>query len=263
MSGLLALSDLKLMLSKGDRPGLWSPAAVAHPYAGLDAAVLRHWLVGESVFPSFTTVSTDGSTTTTSRTINIGSPANGNYSLIVHRTAAASTITLPGGWTGMENVASASAGDQVAVGYKLCDGTEGATATVTHGSSVRSITQAFVIVGAGTPVYSQYVRDISNVGSVAPFTDPLLGGVQPGVRRLFLVFCTTDSQGEVIADVPSGYINGGAVSNSGAGGAGQANILYGYKWAVSNAEETATFPMPDLIAGGAHSINFGIVVGPA
>ena len=63
--------------------------------------------------------------------------------------------------------------------------------------------------------------------------------------------------------MPSGFINGGKVSNTGAGGAGQANIIYGYKWAVANVEEAATFPMPDTIAGGAHSISFGIGVSPA
>jgi len=261
MTILVASNELKLLFSKGHALGAWSPSNLAHPYDGQNQTAVRNWLVGESVFPRFTVVSTDGSTTTTSRVVNIGSPANGDNSLIVHRTAAASTITGPAGWSQLENV-TCQAGDQLYVGTKVCDGTEGATATITHGSAVRSITQAFVITGSASPTYSQYVRDIPLVGSVTPFTDPLLGGIQPGVRRLFMVFSTWDSQGEVISSPASPWIDGGTVSNTGAGGAGQANITYAYRWIVANAIDGVTFTMPDTIAGGANSTNFGMVVSP-
>jgi hypothetical protein len=262
MTLVLLGNDRKLMLSKGDRPGLWTPAAISHPYAGAASAELRHWLVGESVYPSFTTFSTDGSTQVTTRAVNIGSPASGEYLLLIHRAASTTTAALPGGWgTDWENTTNSN--DRILVSTRLCDGTEGATVNVTHGTAARSISQVFKFAGSGAPVYSYYTRNIPLVGSVSPFTDPLDGGVQPGVRNLFIVVCTWEGGGEQITDVPSGYINGGDVVNTGSSGAGLAHIIYGYKYAVSNVEESATFPMPDTIAGGVFSLNFGIVVPPA
>jgi hypothetical protein len=264
MSAMPALSDLKLMLSKGYALGPYTPRATAHPYVGQDAAAVRNWFVGESTFPSFVTTSTDGSTTTTSRTINIGSPADRDLSLIVHRCAASSTITSPTGWTDLDNRITVNGTDGLATFYKICDGTEGATATVTHGTSVRSITQAFVIKGGGTPAYGPFWWDIPLVGSVSPRTDPFTGGFHPGTRNLFLAFCTKPDDGEAVGFVQGDatWLDGTSVVNTGAGGSGASRIIYSYKWAVANYLPAVTFSMADVGAGGTNSYNFGIVVPP-
>jgi len=264
---LAAKNDLKLMLSKGYPLGAWSPAERAHPYAGQDKAALRNWLVGESVYPNIANaVSTDGSTTTTSRTINIGSPSDGDYSFIIHRTAAAATITPPTGWSSDEN-RSVQGSDNVWFGSKLCDGTEGATATVGHSVAVRSITLAYVFRGCNQPVYSLYYRDIPLVGSESPSVDPLLGGTQPGVRRLFMVVCTKPEDGEVVSYPGSPWIDGHDVFSTGAGGSGASRIITAYLWRVANivgavGGRSVTFPMADVGAGGTNSFSFGIVISP-
>lgn len=262
MSGLLALSDLKLKLSKGDGLGPWTPAAVAHPYVGQAAGSVRQWLVGESVYPTFTTHTTDTSTATTSVSANIGSPANGDVVIVVHRAASTTTISFPGGWTTPIGTIT-DATDSAQSAYRVCDGTEGATITITQGTSLRAATVAFKFTGAGTPLFAYYPGVNAQVGSEAATQDPLTGGPQPGICNFFLVVATWPGGQEAITAAPSGYFGFTDHFNTGAGGAGAAHVSWAWKREVSNYDVPNAWTFPDTIAGGVDTIIYGWVIPPA
>jgi hypothetical protein len=263
MTILVAGSDLKLMLSKGDGLGPWTPSAIAHPYVGQGQASLRNWLVGESVYPTFSVHTTDTSATTTSVSAAIGSPANGDVVVIVHRAANITTLSFPGGWTVPQGGKVDDAVDSTISAYRVCDGSEGATVTITQGTSLRAITQAFKFTGAGTPIYAHYANIGAQVGTEAVQNDPLTGGPQPGIRNLFLVTATWTGGQETVTAAPSGYVGFTDVVNTGAGGAGSAHISYAYKYEVSNYDAPGVWSITDVGAGGVDTVCYGYVIPPA
>lgn len=254
---MIAKSDLRLLLSKGDGLGPWTPSAIAHPYVGQAHGLLPQMLVGESVYPTFTAHTTDTSATTTSVSANIGSPSAGQAVIIVHRAANNTTLSLPGGWTTWQKVDDAV--DSAITGFRICDGSEGATITITQGTALRAITQAFKFTGSGTPIFGYYANVGAQIGAEACQNDPMVGGPQPGIRNLFLATATwTGGQGNVTAG-PSGYVGLTDVVNTGAGGLGASHISYVYKYEVSNYDAPGSW----TISAGVDTICFGFTIPPA
>lgn len=88
----------------------------------------------------------------TSHAINIGSPADGTLVVIIARVTTTTTISWPAGWTLLvDNDQTDGSNDATCIAYRLCDGTEGATVTVTTAITGKVSAVAYEITGAANP----------------------------------------------------------------------------------------------------------------
>ena len=133
------------------------------PLRGLSA-----WM-GNSQFPRLVgaPVTTDVSTATTTPAINIGSPTSGEMVLVLVRGAGgAGVASFPAGWTQLVSHNNDASDDPTLCGYRRCDGTEGATISLTYtGTSTRWSAVAFRMTNAGTPALSRNVARMWNAGT--------------------------------------------------------------------------------------------------
>src|SRR5688500_16027395 len=77
--------------------------------------------------------------------------------------AAGSTVTIagPAGWTELTEAADNVTESMISVAYRVCDGTAGATITVTTGASENAAAVAIRITGASPPSVSTAARGTS------------------------------------------------------------------------------------------------------
>ena len=82
-----------------------------------------------------TTNTTSGTSAATSHNVNLPSGiVAGNLLIVLCRAAVAGAIGWPGDWNELTEDSSDASDDVTAIAYKIADGTEGATISVSHGS---------------------------------------------------------------------------------------------------------------------------------
>lgn len=123
-------------------------------------------------------VGTNGSTAATNKVCNLPTGIASGHQLVLElRSAGADTHSTPTGWTALvlNNNADAS-NDVVSVFWRIADGTEGATVTVTATASLKFAAICWRITGAGTPQISAAATGASATPDPPSFTPT--GGAQ-------------------------------------------------------------------------------------
>jgi hypothetical protein len=97
------------------------------------------------------TATTSGTTAVTSAVINLpASIVAGNLLVAIHRSAAAGAHGWPAGWTELADSTGDPTDDNTSIAWRKADGAEGATVTVTQGSS-KFASLVYQISGAADP----------------------------------------------------------------------------------------------------------------
>lgn len=176
-------------------------------------------------------------TAATSHAINVGSPASGTLLVVFVRAAGATGGTTFTGYTAFVNDSTDASDDQTLVYWRLADGTEGATDTLTTVNSIKLAAICWGITGAALPATTPPETGNSlAVGTTANATTntctPLSGLSQ---TFLFLTMLGMDSE-TATATIPSPYANQTS-ANSGTGGAVATNCII---WGGSLQKTTVT-----------------------
>src|SRR3989304_2391920 len=128
-------------------------------------------------FPVATTATTNGSTATTSAVVNLpGSIVTGQTLLVLIRCALGGTHTFPAGWTEVFEDGSDGSDDTTSLAWRRADGTEGASITVTLGTSSKFSAISWLVAGARNPELSP--PEISNI-TTGNSTNPNPGSLTP------------------------------------------------------------------------------------
>lgn len=159
---------------------------------------------------------TDGSTSTTSQTLNLpGGIASGDL-LVAHiRSPGATTFTFPAGWTQIRNASPDGADDQLGIFYRTADGTEGATITVTLSSAARMSGIVWLITGTATLVFEDAAGTTGTSSQPNPINTALGGGVARDV--LWLTLASGEST-RTLTNPPTNYVNGTISAHTGGNG---------------------------------------------
>lgn len=161
----------------------------------------------------------------TSHAINVGSPVAGTL-LVVHVRFAQATGSV--GFTGYNNIANdntdASSG-VTHIYWRAADGAEGATDTLTTGTSIKLAAVCYEITGAvseapqvSTVAIGTTVANTCESSSVAPASPPQ--------DTLYLTLGALDGEGTGFSAAPTNYVNL-TTANSGTGGAATSNCIIG------------------------------------
>ena len=87
-------------------------------------------------FPTWASAVT-ATANTASRAVDIQSPANGDLVVVMVTAATGNTVNPPAGWTQIYSLASSSAATWGGAWQRVCNGSEGATASWTLGSAAQ------------------------------------------------------------------------------------------------------------------------------
>lgn len=153
-----------------------------------------------------TVVSTNTSVQTpagTSHTVSLpGSIVAGNLLLIFFATADIPTITTPANWNLLRNKQeTAGATSQQSIFYKVATGSEGATVTITTGTSFRSAHATYQISGySGNPEASAGASGIS--GNPDPDSLTPSGGAKD-----YLWIASGTCRSQTFSSAPTSYTN--------------------------------------------------------
>lgn len=206
---------------------------------------------------------TNITTASTSHNINVGSPVSGTLLIVFVRFAAApGTVTFTG-YTSLVSDTSDASDDTTQVFYRLANGEEGATDTLTTGNSVKLGAIAYEITGAEHPpiqppqvssaVIGTTTANTCNSGSVSP-----TGGAKD---YLWLTLGGGDQEVGAFTAAPTNYANL-ATANSGTGGTAATNVIMGGASRQLNAasEDPGAFTHAAMITGWT---GFTVAIHPA
>lgn len=168
---------------------------------------------------------TNTSTAATSAAINVGSPASGVLLIVFVRFAAApGAVSFPG-YATIANDSSDASDDTTMIFWRVADGSEGATDTITTGNSVKSGAICWQVTGAAndaplvsTVAVGTTVANTCDPGSVAPLIPPQ--------DTLYIVMGGEDQEVGTFSAAPTNYVNL-TNANSGTGGLAATNVLMG------------------------------------
>jgi len=128
-------------------------------------------------FPSASTATTNGSTATTSAVVSLpGSIVAGQTLLVLIRCSLGGTHTFPAGWTEISQDSSDGSDDTTSLAWRRADGAEGASITVTLGTSSKFSAISWLVAGARNPELSP--PEISNI-TTGNNTNPNPGSLTP------------------------------------------------------------------------------------
>jgi hypothetical protein len=177
-----------------------------------------------------TSIVTDGTSASTTPTINIQSVAGtikgGDTILVAFRSAAAGAVGFPAGWTELVDAAPDDSGDQVAIAWKKADAGDGTTIALTSGNG-KFAACSWTIAGATDPTIR--APEISTV-QVGVTTEPNATTVTPtggSKDYLFLTIFTMEGEQTGVTAYPTNYTGGQLFSTSGTGGATTTNVTVG------------------------------------
>ena len=192
----------------------------------------------------------------TSHTVDLpASISSGDLLIILFTVDAAPTITWPSGYT---EFADDQRGSTVrgAVAYRQADGTEGATITVTTGSSQFSTHNTYRITGHEDPATQAPEAASADGGSNAP-NPPSLTPTGGAEDFLWLAACGHDLGGQSITAFPTNYSNGISINQtneSNGCGAGSAE-----RDLNASSEDPGTFSLSGSMAW----VAFTVAIHPA
>lgn len=182
------------------------------------------------------TASTDITSATTAPVINLPAGIVAGEFLFVHvRNAAGGSISWPAGWTERGEGGGGGADDTDAWGYRVADGTEGSTITLTFSSSGKGAAIAHRISGTADPsILPPQFSFIVSGSSTAP--DPAVLSPSGGAKD-YLWLWTGAWEGEQTsppATTPTNY-SGWTGAQSGTAGAAASNCRIAHGWRQLNA----------------------------
>lgn len=179
----------------------------------------------------------------TSHTVSIGSPASGTRVVVVFGYAVTGqTVTWPAGWTAVINAKTELVTDDtvgVDVGYRDCNGSEGATISVTTSVNTKSDHNYYQITGQDTGTAPEATTGLTgtDVNPDPPSLSPT------GGSKDYLFVAAASSAGEnTYSAFPTSYVNT-QQSNTGTGGATNTNCFTatGTRAVTAASENPATF----------------------
>lgn len=174
----------------------------------------------------------------TSHTINTGSPSNGDLLiLIVHFKSAGQTITWPAGktMTQIGRLPQLTNNETVAF-YRRCDGTEGATITMTTSATTRMVARAWRWLGHHATSAPEAAFVVT--GAVATPDPPNLAPSWGAEDNQWLTTAGNNNGTETVSAFPTNYINTGTVTTGASTGA---TLGYGTRQLNAAAENPGTF----------------------
>jgi hypothetical protein len=188
------------------------------------------------MFPTLVnTAVTNGTATATLQVINLpASIRNGDLLLAIVRNAVASTYTWPAGWTELIDASDDGDDDENTIGWRVSDGTDSATFTVT---------------ATVTGKFAGYVAQIRGARAVAPTLSTVATGTTAanpdatsvtatGGARDYLYGSVFGMGGEPTVPVttyPTNYSLGNNTANSGVAGTAATNCIVAGAWRQLNA----------------------------
>ena len=141
----------------------------------------------------------------TNMTWDFASPSNGDALLtfISYESPTSRPLTLPSGWSQVGSFDDRIAFITLLVLWKVCDGTEGTSASATFNSSAQFVARTLRIQ-AGTYSGSPAISSGANDGTTAPQSATLTTGFGTSDKRFFSAFAGNGNNYTVTA-YPSGY----------------------------------------------------------
>jgi hypothetical protein len=174
---------------------------------------------------AFPTVLTEngGTNTTpgTSHDINLpASIAAGDLLLAAIATDRSSTTTWPAGWTELDDGLNSASTNALSIAYRIADGTEGSTVTVTTSASGATAHRSWRIAGhdPGTPPEVAAQGGLASVNPNPPVLNPGAWAVED---TLWFALASWRA-GATVSAYPSGY--GSGVSSVAASGGGSNGV---------------------------------------
>lgn len=192
---------------------------------------------------------TNISTAATSHAINVGSPVAGTLLIVFVRYASSpGTVTFTG-YTEFANDSSDASDDTTALYYRVADGAEGATDTLSTSSSVKLGAICWEITGAET--FAPPAVSTVAVGTTAANTANPTSVTTGNAPRdtLYLACAGGDGETGAYTAAPTNYANL-ATANSGTGGAAASNVLMG---GASRGLTASTSEDPGAFTHAAHT----------
>jgi len=190
-------------------------------------------------FPAVQDTNTSGeSSDVTSHTVNL--PANisaGDLLIVFFSCDANETVTWPtgDGWASIFHQTNANTLD---IGYKIADGTEGATITVTTGSAEQSAHISYRITGN-----HRYLAPEVSTGATGNSTSPNPDSLTPtgGAKDYLWIAVEGNADGDVASAYPSNYTNG---QTNAVGTTAGANIAVARRELNASSEDPVAFTIP-------------------
>ena len=185
-------------------------------------------------FPAVQDTNTSGeSSDVTSHTVNL--PANisaGDLLIVFFSCDGSSTVTWPNGWASIFHQTYSSTLD---IGYKISDGTEGPTITVTTGASEQSAHISYRITGNHRSLAPE-----ASTGATGNTTSPDPDSLTPtGGAKDYLWIAVEGNDNTTSASAyPSNYTNG---QTNAVGDAGGVNIAVARRELNASSEDPAAF----------------------
>lgn len=158
--------------------------------------------------------------------INVGSPSAGNLLIVYIRFAGDPGATTFTGYTAFAGPdASDASDDSNTIYYRLADGTEGVSDTLTTTNSVKAAAGCYVISGAANPATQPPQTSTVAVGTAANADSTTVTPTGGAKDYMFLV--TLGMDGELLsASVPTNYLGVSQLNtSSGTGGAVATNCI--------------------------------------
>jgi hypothetical protein len=146
---------------------------------------------------------TDQPTGSLSQAVNLpGSISSGDILFAVVRATAGTTISWPAGWTELDETSLDASDDTQSCAWRIADGTEGATITVTLGTSRPIVALCYRITGGDSLVIGTPASNSANANPNSPSLDAL----RSGYDVLWLSVGGFD-RSATLTSGPSGYSN--------------------------------------------------------
>lgn len=191
---------------------------------------------------------TNITTAGTSHAINVGSPTAGTLLVVFVRFAGAPGAVTFAGYTQLASDTSDASDDTSAVYWRLADGTEGATDTLTTGNSIKLCAMGWEITGAEhpgarAPEISTVAVGTTSANTADPGTCTPTGGSKD---YLFLAIAAQDGEVGAYTASPTNY-SAVTTANSGTGGTPASNCYMG----VGSRQLTASSENPGTFTHGA------------
>ena len=164
-------------------------------------------------FATIAAENTATNTSGTSHTVNLpASIAAGNLLIVVFGGSAAATTTWPAGWN---KLAGGATGATLDVGWKVADGSEGSTITVTTGAtSITSQARAYRITGGDSVVLGTTVSIANNASGDPPSLTPGFSGSALDILWFAISFASTQT---TISTYPTSFVNTAVLTNGSTG----------------------------------------------
>lgn len=176
-------------------------------------------------------VTTDSATSGTSHSLNLpGSIASGDYLVAAVRCPASTTISWPAGWTEQEQSNADASDDETSIAWRVADGTEGATITITLGTSRVLVGICYRITGANGIAFSA-----STVGSASQPDSPNLTDILTSARDILWLSLGGCDDSETLTSGPTSYSNATVQGSTATGTSGC--TVYGASRQLNAASE--------------------------